>query len=117
MIPCGTMNKKLIGIVFIVLILLTSIPLAGAISHSIATVDKQEDAFQLYLGRIDNPEEKWIGSEWTFELTFNAVSLFYISEKPPFFQWLRNGETISIIIGVGGFKGLVGERFICVLRY
>jgi len=117
MIHCAAMNKKLIVTVFIMLILLTSITLAGAISHSIATVHKQEDAFQLYLGRIDNPEEKWIGSEWTFELTFNAVSVFYVSENPPFFHWLRNGENISIIIGVGGFKGLVGERFICVIWY
>lgn len=111
------MNKKLIGIVFIVLFIFMSIPLAGAISYSIATIDEQEDVFQLYFGRIFNPEEKWIGSEWTFELTFNAVSVFYVSKNPLFFQWLRNGETISIITGVGGFNGIVCERFICVIRY
>jgi len=111
------MNKKLIGIVFIVLILLMIIHMAGAISYSIATIYKQEDAFQLYFGRIYNPEEKWIGSEWTFELTFNAVSVFYMSNNPLFFQWLRNGENISIITGVGGFNGMVCERFICVISY
>lgn len=109
------MNKRVKELVFILLFLFIIIPLTGDASRPISALDEQENVFQLYIGRIYNPEEKWIGSEWTFELTFNAVSVFYVSEKPPFIKWLRHGETITIITGIGGFRGLIYERFIFVI--